>query len=399
MAVAGDSEYNEVMAAQEHSSDEPLRFTLTGGATGGHLFPLVAVATVLRREAESRQRQLELTYVGVPPFRPEVLQQAGVVIYPIAATKLRRYLALSNFIDLLKFPFSLIQSLIALYRLMPDALLSKGGPGSIQVVLAAWFFRIPILIHETDSIPGRANRFCARLATRIGVSFEAVKEYFPAAKLALVGNPIDPDFDRLTPQAEDYDSLKLDRQRKIVLVVGGSQGAQRINEVVVEAIPSLLPLAQIVHQIGEQNFQQTRLEAEGFILEQVPAKKHDYHPFGFIPHQHLVLLLKMADLIISRAGGFIFEIAAAGKASVLVPLSAAVVGRHQLENAYAYANTGACTVIEEANLTPHILTSIVEKMLADNNSREQMAAAARAFAKPAAAETVARELLYLSSQA
>jgi len=386
------------MATQERSSDEPLRIALTGGATGGHLFPLLAVATVLRREAETRHRQLELTYVGVPPFHRETLERSGVATYPIAATKLRRYLAVANFIDLLKFPLGLLQSLIILYRLMPDVLLSKGGPGSVQVVVAAWFFRIPILVHETDSIPGRANLISARLATRIGVSFEAAKEYFPAAKVALIGNPIDPDFDRITPQAEDYDNLKLDRQRPIVLVVGGSQGAQRINEVIVEAIPQLLPLAQVVHQIGEQRFQETRLEAEGFILEQVPAKKHDYHPFGFIPHEHLVLLLKMADLIISRAGGSIFEIAAAGKASILVPLSAAVVGRHQIENAYAYANTGACTVIEEANLTSHILTSIVQKVLTDTNGREQMAVAARAFAKPAAAETVARELLYLASQ-
>ncbi|MEK7673898.1 MAG: UDP-N-acetylglucosamine--N-acetylmuramyl-(pentapeptide) pyrophosphoryl-undecaprenol N-acetylglucosamine transferase [Patescibacteria group bacterium] len=375
---------------------EPIRIAITGGASGGHLFPLISVTKAIKKEAEQKNWNIEIFYVGAPVFKKEILEEENISYYPLASSKIRRYFDPRNLIDILKFPLGIFQALKILYKFMPDAIFSKGGPGSLQVVFASWLLKIPILIHESDSIPGRTNLKSARFATKIAVSFEQAKKYFPKNKTALIGNPIDPDFDRLEPTNGDYENLKLDKDRKIILIQGGSQGAQKINDVIIESVPQILKMAQVVHQVGEKNFQETRLTAEGFILEETPTKKSDYHAYGFIPHNNLIIIMKMADLIISRAGGgAIFEIAAAGKPSILVPLPEEVAGRHQIENAYEYANTGACSVIEQPNFTTHILNSVIKKILEDNETQKSMSESAKQFAKPQAAQMIAKEIIYL----
>lgn len=376
---------------------ESLIIALTGGASGGHLFPLISVAKALKSEAESKNQEIKMFYIGSPVFKKEILGEEKIFYYPIKSAKLRRYFDPRNIADIFKFPVGFIQAISILYKFMPDVIFSKGGPGSLQVVIAGWLLRIPVIIHESDSIPGRSNKIGAKFATRVAVSFEKAKKYFPKNKTALIGNPIDPDFDGLRPAYNDYEELNLDSNRKIILVLGGSQGARKINEVIVESIPEILKISQVLHQIGERNFQETRFTADGFILEQAPTKKSDYHPFGFIPHENLIIMMKIADLIISRAGaGAIFEIAAAEKPSVLVPLPEEVVGRHQIENAYEYASSGAAVVIEQPNFTKHILCSLIRKILGDTEAIKAMSEAAKTFAKPNAANLIVKEIMLLA---
>ena len=366
---------------------DTIRLALTGGATGGHLYPLIAIAKEFKKQSSARGWTIDISYIGGAVMNEKILEKEQITYHTIASSKIRKYFSLQNIVDVLKFPVGFFQALFKLYGIMPNVLFSKGGPGSVQVVCAAWLLHIPIVVHESDSIPGRGNRISALCASRIAISFEKAKKHFPAKKTALIGQPIDPDFDRYQVTDDDYSTFHLDKTRKIIVILGGSQGSQKINEIASEAIPEMLRYGQVVHQTGAAHFQDIHLVAQGYILDQIPTRKGDYHPYGFIPHEYLITLLKMADVVISRAGsGSIFEIAAAGIASILVPIPERTAGRHQIENAYEYADVGACVVIEEGNLTKHMLATFTKKILED---------AAKNFAKPDAAAQVVRELISL----
>jgi UDP-N-acetylglucosamine--N-acetylmuramyl-(pentapeptide) pyrophosphoryl-undecaprenol N-acetylglucosamine transferase len=378
---------------------EELVVCLTGGATGGHFFPLLSVAKLLKREGERRNLNLRLIYIGAKPFKKDLLEKEGIEVYELPAGKVRRYFDIRNFVDFLKFPLSLLKAFWLVYKFMPNVVFSKGGYGSLEVVLSAWFFRIPILIHESDSIPGRSNVIGGKFATRIAISFAKSKKYFNPKKTALVGQPLDPDFDKIVPDDLDYRRFGLEKGKKTILVIGGSQGSLKINEVIIESLDELLNLGQVVHQLGENLYKEFKEIAEGFILENVPTKKKYYHPIGFIDHQDLIKLMKMSDLIISRAGaGAIFEIAASGKPSILIPIREEVSGRHQIENAYEYADTGSAIVIEEPNFNKGILTSIVKRLFNEPETLETMKKAALEFSKKEATMYIVKELIFLMIQ-
>jgi len=375
---------------------EELIVCLTGGATGGHFFPLLSVAKLLKEECKRRDLNLKLIYIGAKPLKKELLEKEGIEVYELPAGKVRRYFDVRNFVDFLKFPISFLKAFWLVYKFMPDAVFSKGGYGSLEVVISAWFFRIPILIHESDSIPGRSNIIAGKFATRIAISFEKSKIYFNPKKTALIGHPIDPDFDKILPDDSDYVRFGLEKDKRIILVIGGSQGSLKINEVIIESLDELLNLGQVVHQLGENLYKEFKEIADGFILENVPTKKKYYHPLGFIDHEDLIKLMKMSDLIISRAGaGAIFEIAASGKPSILIPIREEVSGRHQIENAYEYADTGAAIVIEEPNFNKGILTSIVKRLFNEPETLEEMKKCALGFSKKEAVKYIVQELIFL----
>ena len=168
-----------------------MRILLTGGGTGGHITPLIAVAQELKKF--SREKNLpnpELLFLGPDSFSEELLAKENIKMKTILAGKLRRYFSLLNFLDIFKFPVGLIQALWHVFVFMPDIVFAKGGFGSFPVVMASRLFRIPVLLHESDIIPGLANRFLSRFAKKIAVSFSSALNYFPSAKTALIGSPI-----------------------------------------------------------------------------------------------------------------------------------------------------------------------------------------------------------------
>ncbi len=373
---------------------EKIIICLTGGGTGGHLFPLINVAKFLKKEISLKGWDYEIFYLGAEPFNRESLVKEGINIITIPSAKLRRYFDIRNFIDIFKFPFGFLKSLWVLFLKMPNVVFSKGGYGSLEVVLAAWILRIPVIIHESDSIPGLSNRIAGKFATKIALNFQKAKKYFNPKKTAIIGQPLHPDFEKIIPTDKDYERYKLDKNLPTILVLGGSQGSAKINEVVILSLDKLLKIAQIIHILGPKLYKEDKKVAEGFILENVPVRKHLYHPLDFVEQEELIKLMKMATLIISRAGaGAIFEIAAAGKPSILIPIPENVVGRHQIENAYEYSNTGAAVVIEERNFTPSIFSSVVTRILNDKELLERMAKYAEEFAKKEATEILARELM------
>lgn len=366
-----------------------IHIACTGGGTGGHIFPILAVADGFAALAAEKGLRFKLSYIG--PTRGPVdvdvasFRERGISVRSIGGRwTMPRPLTLA---------VGFFQSIWHLYFAMPDIIFSKGGYGASPVIAAALWYRIPIFVHESDTIPGRANLFAARFATRIAVAFLQAASYFPAEKTAVTGNPIRRIFTSLPARDAAHASLKLSPARKTVLIIGGSQGAKALNDITLDVLPELLKRYQILHQCGARNFGEIKKESD-FVRKGLPQDQADgYRLYGFFGAEELANAYAASDLVVSRAGaGSIFEIASAGAPAIMIPLSHAAQD-HQRANAYAYAETGAAAVLEEANLTPHIFVSQIGKILDDEAARQKMAAAAKAFAKPDAAVKIAAELL------
>ncbi len=369
-----------------------MRILFTGGGSGGHFFPILAVIRELKSIAEEeRILDLDLFYMGPDDFGGTELKSEGVVSIHLASGKVRRYFSLQNFFDLFKTATALWRASWNIFLIMPDVVFSKGGYGALPSVIAAIIFRIPIIIHESDAIPGRVNLFSARFAKRIAVAFANAADFFPQEKAALVGVPIRKRILGGDP-AEAKERFDIFSNLPVVGFIGASQGAQRLNETTLGVLKELTDEFEIVHQTGDKNFEAVK-EETSVILES--SHKERYHAFGFLDENAIREFYLVSDLIVSRAGATsIFEIAACGKPSILLPLNHAAQN-HQRKNAYEYASGGAAVVIEEANLTPHILLAEIKKIMGDVKLMKKMSEAAQRFARIDSAEVIAREILKL----
>jgi UDP-N-acetylglucosamine--N-acetylmuramyl-(pentapeptide) pyrophosphoryl-undecaprenol N-acetylglucosamine transferase len=363
-----------------------MKIVFTGGGTGGHIFPIIAIARELRRIASG---ELELFYIGPrDEFAQIFLPYEGIKPKWIVCGKFRRYLNFKSFfqnlIDLFKIPIGILQAFFHIFFLNPDLIFSKGGYGSIPAVISGWILRVPIFLHESDIVPGLANRFLAKFALEIFVSFPKTL-YFPQDKMILVGNPI-----RLEllggDKKEAMEYFKIVGGKPVILILGGSQGAQRINEKILIILNDLLEIFEIIHQTGEKNFKEIESLAKVIVRENL--KKY-YHLFPFLNEGELRRAYAVCDLIVARAGsGTIFEIAAVGKPSILIPLPEAAQN-HQLQNAYSFFESGATIVIEEKNFTPHFFLEKLKFLFLHKEELENMAKAAKEFSRPFAAKVIA----------
>lgn len=365
-----------------------MKILFTGGGTGGHVFPLVAIAREIRRIYP--KKNLELHYLGPKDdFGLILLSQEDFIIETIVSGKLRRYFDWRNFIDILfKIPFGIFQSFFFLLRIKPNLVFSKGGSGSIAVTYSAKLLRIPVFLHESDVVPGLSNQKASAWAKKIFISFPKT-EYFDPDKTTLIGNPIRKEIlDGSKKEAGEIFSLTL--ERPVLLIMGGSQGAEAINDFILRVFKDLLESYEIIHITGRENVKGAEAEA------QVVAGKdllRYYHAMGFLDEEKMKHAYRAADLIISRAGsGSIFEIAAVGKPSILVPLPGSA-GDHQSKNAYAYADEGAAMVIEQENLTPNFFMEKIQLSFLHQEDLKKMGERALAFSKPMAARAIAREIL------
>ncbi len=369
-----------------------MKILFTGGGTGGHIFPIIAIAREIRKMSQSQN--IRLFYIGPrDDFASILLSQEGIGVKTIWAGKIRRYLTPTSFIQnlfdvLVKIPIGIIQSFVYIFLLAPDLILSKGGFGSVPPVLTGWILQTPIFLHESDVAPGAANRFLNRFASKIFASFPQT-EYFKPSKMIAVGNPIRREMLQES-KAVAQELFKLTGEKSVILFLGGSQGAQRINDEILEVLPELLTEFEVIHQTGIKNFKQIRAEARVVISKDL--EKY-YHPFPFFKEQELEKAYRLADLVVSRAGsGSIFEIAAFGKPSILVPLPEAAQD-HQFKNAYNYAKNGACHVLEEENFTSHFFLERLKFLFSHPQELNKMSQAAQAFAKPEAATTLAKYII------
>ena len=375
-----------------------MKVIFTGGGTGGHIYPIIAIVREIKRAYSNQKKKLEFFYIGPKDkLSLTLFSQEGIKVKTVLAGKVRRYFGIraffQNLIDPFKILIGILQSFHRLFYLAPDLIFSKGGYGSFPVVFAARLLRIPIFLHETDAIFGLANKTMGKFSDEVFVSFPNT-ENADASKMILVGNTVRREL--LEGSAEDARKLfSITSDKPVVLIIGGSQGAQRINDLILNILPQLLKNFEIIHQTGPKNFEKVKAEAGAVMTKE---SKIFYHPIPYLEEIKLKHVYKLSDFIVSRAGsGSIFEIAILGKPSILIPLAGSAQD-HQVKNAYAYAKGKAAIVIEEGNLTPHFFLAVLKNALANPKQLEAMKKAAQEFSRPRAGEIIANYIIEYLTQ-
>lgn len=366
-----------------------MRIVLAGGGTGGHFYPLIAVSQAIQDITIERTLiEPQLIYIGPPPFDAVALQEHDIVYYPSPAGKLRRYTSALNIFDFFKSAFGIIRSTFLLYRLYPDVVFSSGGFAAFPTLAAARMLKIPVVIYDADAKPGRVSLWSAKFATKIALAHVEAANFLPEKirdRIARTGHPIRKEIQ--TPAKEGgHEFLKLDPTVPTVMIMGGSQGARAINEVVIDALPELVKKYNVIHQSGTANFE----EAKGVSKLILKDSQYDnrYRVFGLLNTLALRMAAGISSIIVARAGsGTIFEIASWNIPAILVPIPEDV-SHDQTENAFSYARAGGAIVVEQRNLTPHILVAEIDRVVQDQARMSTMRAAAQAYARPDAARKI-----------
>jgi len=368
-----------------------MEIVFTGGGTGGHIFPILAIAREMRKIYN--KQDLKMFYIGPKDgYSLDLLNKEKIVIKRILAGKLRRYFSFKNLIDIFKVPIGILQAFFYLFFLAPDVVMSKGGYGSFPVVIAARILHTPIILHESDVTPGLVSKKTSKWAAEIFTSFPNT-EYFSKKKIINIGNAIRKNILNGSEIAAK-NIFELMGDKPLILILGGSQGSQKINDTILSILPEMLQNFEIIHQTGKKNFSQVKNESNTILS---PKLRKYYHPLPFLDEKEYKNALFACSIVISRAGaGSIFAIAANKKASILIPLPNSAPN-HQIKNAYAYNKAGACQVIEQENLSPHFFLEKLKYLFSRPQDIKEMSMNAQKFAKPRAAEMVASYILeYLS---
>lgn len=369
-----------------------MKILFTGGGTGGHFYPIIAVAEAVRDEAAERNLiDPTMTFYAPNPYNEKLLYDNQIVYRKISAGKVRRYASILNFFDLFKTAWGVFVGLWKVFWEYPDVIFSKGGYGSFPIVLAGRILGIPVMIHESDSHPGRVNLWAGKFAKKIAISYPEAAKYFPEGKTAWTGNPVRKNIGLVSREgAKEY--LDLEENTPVIFILGGSQGSKLLNDTILDSLARLTEKYQIIHQTGVKNFDE--VSRTGKILLKDTGRDHRYMPFKYMDDLAMRMSAGSADLVITRAGSTLFEVALWNVPSIVVPITDSN-GDHQRKNAYTYAREGAGTVIEEKNLTDDILIAEIDRIFNDQEMYSNMKEATKDFAKPDAAHVIADELLDL----
>jgi UDP-N-acetylglucosamine--N-acetylmuramyl-(pentapeptide) pyrophosphoryl-undecaprenol N-acetylglucosamine transferase len=333
---------------------------IMAGGTGGHVFPALAVANVLRA------RGVAVVWLGVPgSMESRLVPAQGFPIEWVRVAGIRGKGVLTWLLAPLRIANAVAQALRVLKRVKPRSVLGAGGYVSGPGGIAAWLLRIPLLIHEQNAIAGMTNRWLARLATQV---LEAFPGSFGAhVRASTIGNPVREDIAAIAPPAQRFAGRE---SRARLLIFGGSQGAQRLNAVLPQAIATLAPQdrPQVLHQSGERGLESTRA---AYLEAKVEAEV-----LPFI--DDMAKTYAWADLAVCRAGAMtVAELQAAGLGAIFVPLPIAT-DDHQTKNAAVMVGAGAARIIQERDLTPEALSALIAGLIRDRAAMLKMAEAARA---------------------
>lgn len=372
-----------------------------GGGSGGHIFPLIAIIKKLRKllvQNNINIDDIQMYYCAPDDFGFSYMEKLKVFTIKIPSGKIRRYFSIFNLFDFFILIWGIIKSAYVIWYIMPDVVVSKGGYGSFPVLLWSFLYRIPYVIHESDVIPGMVNRIFYKGASAFLGSFERTKEFFARnSHYTLVGNPVrdsiivnNPTKD-LLEKAYRFFNIDPLLHRKIILVLGGSQGSKELNDLIFGTANKLLKDYYIIHQAG---FGDKAVSLQHDLERCYPKEFTKFiRVYEFLDDKQLKMAYAIADLIVSRAGsGSIFEIALNAKPSILIPLQGSA-GDHQRENAYEYAKTGASLVIEQPNLNPGVFYNQVRQLLNDPELLAKMSKKASEFIKFDPAELASKLIL------
>ncbi len=367
-----------------------MKILFTGGGTGGHFYPIIAVANALRQRVTDRKIiPPQLYYMAPSKYNPRAVFDSELQFLKVPAGKMRRYFSILNFFDIFRTIYGCLWALIQMYRIFPDVVFGKGGYVSFPALFAAKILHIPVIIHESDSKPGRVNLWAGKFAKKVAISYPEASKYFKQDKVALTGNPIRKEItEPLSNGAIEF--LKLENNVPTILILGGSQGSKMINDIIIESAPELLNRYQIIHQTGKNNFEETQ-NTMSVVLKDHPYS-YRYHPYDFLNELALRMSAGTAEIVVSRAGSTIFEIAAWGLPSIIIPLPN-TISHDQTANAFAYAKSGAAVVIEENNLSSHVLIEEIDRIVTSPTIRQTMRDKAKAFSRLDSANIIADAIL------
>lgn len=329
------------------------RILLTGGGTFGHISPIIAMLDVLKTNA-----RIKYLYVGsrIGPEK-EIAEKNNLQFKGIFAGKRRNYISFSNFIDYFKIFFGIVQSYFIFITFKPDTIFSKGGYAAFPIVFWAKIFKKEIIVHESDSVMGSVNLYAAKFAKYVCVSFPV--EYYKGQNIA---------FEKLiytgVPLREEFKMAKETIHEPSILITGGSQGASKINEIILEIVPELIKKYQIFHLCGKRDY------------EEINKKFTNLRYHLYDTTDKMADLMVNSDLIIARSGSTVAEIAYLGKPSILIPLPSAHLN-HQAQNAKIFAMKNAAVVVTEKNLTGSSLLSIINHLMEDKVFRDLLGHHAR----------------------
>ncbi len=319
------------------------KIVMTGGGTAGHVTPNIALFPSLKKAG------YEISYIGSHTgIEKRLIEEQGIDYFSISTGKLRRYFDFKNFSDFFRVIRGYKEAKALLKELKPDVVFSKGGFVAVPVVRAAASLKIPCIIHESDMTPGLANKLCIPVATKICCNFPETLKNMPEQKTIHTGSPIRQEL-TLGNKKSGLSLCGFNEDKPVLMVMGGSQGAQSVNETVREALPKLLLKYQIVHLCGKDKVDNMKLGIEG------------YKQFEYVGDE-LKDIYASTDVIISRAGAnAICELLELNIPNVLIPLSGGSRG-DQLLNAASFEEKGFSAVIREEALDPSMLIETVNNV-------------------------------------
>lgn len=366
----------------------------TGGGSGGHIFPGLAVAEVLASKIS-----VEIYWLGNSKGVDKTIVESALTIpalkfIGIPAGKLRRYFSLNNFIDVFKVLAGFVKSFFILLKLKPYFVFSKGGFVSVPPCAAAKLLKIPVITHECDFSPGLATKLNAKFATKVLVSYPQTIQMLPKIiqeKTICTGNPVRTQF--YSANAENGKAFINSKSSKpILLVLGGSLGAKQINDLIFESLEFLIEHFIVVHQTGEKN----REEADTIKrkLMKINTKcSENYQPVAFIKNE-MPDILAASSIIVSRAGAnSIWEAAAAGKPMILIPLEKGSSRGDQIENAEFFASNGAAEILKGEDVNAKTFEKVLKTFLQNPEKLKSTAEASCLLAKEKPAYIIADFLL------
>ncbi len=369
---------------RKEASLRPLKFILSGGGTGGHIFPAIAIANALKE----MHPDAEFLFVGAKGrMEMEKVPAAGYAIEGLWISGLQRRFTIDN----LSFPFKVISSLINARRILrkfkPDAVIGTGGYASGPMLRVAARAGVPTLIHEGNSYPGITSKLLASQVDKICVAYDGMERFFPKEKLLITGNPIRQDILKLDgKRARALEKFKLDGERPVVLVIGGSLGARTVNEAIGAGLQRISESGiQLLWQTGETWAPKAQQLASNF-------KGNNIHAHAFI--REMDYAYSVADIVVSRAGASsISELAIVSKPVIFVP-SPFVAEDHQTKNALALVNKGAGLLVKDTDAAHHLVTELI-KLVNDDHRRTQFTEMITTLAIPDAAQRIASEVTSL----
>lgn len=366
----------------QHEENKPLRIMISGGGTGGHIYPAISIAQALKRTLD----QVQIKFVGAKgKMEMKKVPEAGFEIEGLWISGLQRRLTIDNLLFPVKLISSITKSFKLLNRFKPHAVIGVGGYASGPLLIAAVIQGIPTLIQEQNSYAGLTNKWLSKYVWKICVAHEGMEKYFPAEKIIVTGNPVRTNLKlALDRRTEAYNHFGLKRDKATLLVIGGSLGARTLNEAIIQQLYTIASnQLQLIWQCG------------GFYYEEMIARTQDKLPEGVLLRDFIKEMdyaYAAADVVISRSGALsIAELMLTGKPSVMVP-SPNVAEDHQTKNAMALVEREAAVMVEDNKAREHMIAAAIE-ILENKAQCKKLSENIEAMAHPNASQEIANEII------